>query len=219
RRLGSPARMGDGAMQRIADLLGVFPYVTGLDVDLVGLPALPALFQFSRRELDVDGALVGVDLDDIAVADERDRAPDRRFRPDVADAEASRRPGEPAVGDQGHLTAGALAVERGGRRQHLTHARAAPGAFIANDEHVAFLVLARLDRGESILLAVEATRRSGECQLLHAGHLHDRALRREIAFQANDAARLGDRLVGRTDHVLTRIPFHALEILRDGAPG
>src|SRR6476620_12792840 len=30
RTLGGPARMGDGAMQRIADLLGVFPYVTGL---------------------------------------------------------------------------------------------------------------------------------------------------------------------------------------------
>ena len=29
RLLGGPARMGDGAMQRIADLLGVFPDVTG----------------------------------------------------------------------------------------------------------------------------------------------------------------------------------------------
>src|SRR4029078_8342415 len=150
------------------------------------------------------------DLDDVAITDERDRPPDRCLGPDVADAEAPRRAGKPAVGDQGHLAARALSVERGGGRQHLTHTRTALGAFVTNDEHVAFLVLARLDRGESILLAVEATRRPGEFQLLHDSHFHDRPFGREIALQTNHTAGLGDRLVGWTDHLLIRIPFHAL---------
>ena len=90
---------------------------------------------------------------------ERDRAADRRLRPDMADAEAARGAGEAAVGDQRDLVAHALAVERGRGRQHLAHAGAALRALVADDEHVAFLVLARLDRGEGILLAVEAARR------------------------------------------------------------
>ena len=82
-------------------------------------------------------------LDDVAVAQQRDRAADRGLGADMADAEAARRAGEPSVGDQRDLAAHALAVERGGGRQHLTHAGAALGTLIANDEHVAFLVLAR----------------------------------------------------------------------------
>src|SRR4051794_16096394 len=77
RLLGSPARMGDGAMQRIADLLGVFPDVTGLDIVLVRLPSLAALVELGRRHLHIDGAGLSVDLDDVAVADQRDRTADR----------------------------------------------------------------------------------------------------------------------------------------------
>src|SRR3712207_8074959 len=43
----------------------------------------------------------------------------RRLRPDVADAEAAGRAGEAAVGDQRHLVAHALAVDRRGDAQHL----------------------------------------------------------------------------------------------------
>ena len=162
---------------------------------------------------------VGVDLDDVAVADQPDRAADRRLRPDMADAEAARRAGETAVGDQRDFVARALAVKRGRRRQHLAHAGAAARALVADDQHVAFLVFACLHRVEAGFLAVEAARRAGELQLLHAGDLHDRAFGREIAFQADDAAGRRQRLVGRADDVLVGIPFHVLQILGDRAAG
>jgi hypothetical protein len=71
---------------------------------------------------------LGVDLDDVAVLQQRDRAADRRLRPDMADAEAAGRAGEAAVGDQRDLAAHALAVERRRGRQHLAHAGAALAA-------------------------------------------------------------------------------------------
>src|SRR4051794_38963540 len=179
RLLGGAARMGDRAMQRVPHLLGVFPDVTGSNVALARLPGLAALRKLGFGNLHIQGAFDGVDLDDVAVANQRDRAADRGLRTDMADAEAPGRAGEPAVGDQRHLAAGALTVQRSGGRQHLTHARTALGTLVTNDEHVAFLVLARPDRGEGVILAVKAARRTGEFQLLHAGHFHDRALGRE----------------------------------------
>ena len=104
----------------------------------------------------------------------------------MSDAEAARRAGETSVGDEGDLAAHALAVERGGRRQHLPHAGAALGALIADHEHVAFPVLAFLDGFEAGFFAVETTRRTGKFQLTHAGNLNDGTLGREIALEADD---------------------------------
>ena len=159
-------------------------------------------------------ALVGVDRDDVAVAQKRDRAADRRLRPDMADAEAARRAGEAPVGDQRDLVAHALAVKRRGGRQHLAHAGAAARALVADDEHVAFLVVLVLHRLEAGLLAVEAARRAGELQVRHAGDLHDRAFGREVALEADDAAGRGERLVGRAHDVLVRVPLHRLPCSR-----
>src|SRR3954454_6333780 len=98
----------------------------------------------------------------------------------MADAEAARRAREAPVGDQCDLAAGALPGQcrRGG--EHLAHAGAAFGALVADDEHVAFLVSAGLDRLETGLLAIEAARRAGELERLQAGDLHDRAVRSKI---------------------------------------
>jgi hypothetical protein len=93
-------------------------------------------------ELDIERAGGGVDDDHVAVAQQADRAADRRLRPDMADAEAARGAGEAAVGDQRHLVAHALAVDRRRGRQHLAHAGAALGALVADDDDVAFLVVA-----------------------------------------------------------------------------
>src|SRR5882724_1240606 len=73
RLLGGPARVGDGAVQRIPHLLGVFPDVTGRDVAFVRFPGLAALRKLGVGDLHIQGAFDGVDLDDVAVADERDR--------------------------------------------------------------------------------------------------------------------------------------------------
>ena len=120
---------------------------------------------------------------------QRDRSADRRLRADVADAEAARGAGEAAVGDQGDLVAGALAVKRRRGGQHLAHAGAALGALVADDENVAVLVWPVLDGAEAVLLAVEHARRAAELQLGHAGDLDDGAVRRQRALQPHNSAR------------------------------
>src|SRR5438874_10103616 len=152
------AGVGDGAFLGVADGLGVAPERARLVLVPARLPALAALGQFGVAEGDLDGALGGVEGDHVAVAEQRDRAADCRLGPDMADAEAARRAGEAAVGDERDLAAGALAVERRRCRQHLAHAGAAARALVADDEDVALLVLPLLDAGEARLLAVEAAR-------------------------------------------------------------
>src|SRR5260221_2463446 len=159
------AGVGHGALLGVADGLGVAPEGAVLVFVLARLPGLAAGRQLGVAEGDLDGALIGVDGDEVAVAQQRDGAADRRFRPDMADAEAARRAGEAAVGDQRDLAAGALAVERRRRRQHLAHARPAARPLVADDKDVAFLVLALVDAREALLLAVEAARPAGEAQL------------------------------------------------------
>src|SRR5713226_2905093 len=130
------AGMGYRAVLGVADGLGVAPEGAGLVVVLARLPVLAAGRQLGVAERDRDGALIRVDGDDVAVAQQRDRAADRRLGPDMADAEAARRAGEAAVGDQRDLAAGALAVERRRGRQHLAHAGPAARPLVADDEDV-----------------------------------------------------------------------------------
>jgi hypothetical protein len=75
------------------------------------------------------------------------------------------------------------------------------------------------DRVEGVFLAVEAARGPGELEVLQAGGLHDRAFRREVALQTDDAAGRRQRLVGRMHDVLVGIPFHGAHVLGDRAAG
>ena len=86
----------------------------------------------SRRVRDVEP-------DPVAVADERDRAAVDRLRRDVADAQPGRAAGEPAVGEQQHVLAQPGALDRAGDGEHLAHARAALGPFVADHHDVAGL--------------------------------------------------------------------------------
>src|SRR6185437_9199045 len=142
-RLG--AGMGDGALLRVAHGLRVFPQGARLIVVLARLPGLAPRRQLGIAELDIERARLGIDGDDVAVAQQADRAADRRFRADMADAEAAGGTREAAVGDERHLVAHALAVDRRRRRQHLAHAGAAARPFIADDDDLTRLVVACLD--------------------------------------------------------------------------
>src|SRR5512144_2346278 len=137
----------------------------------------------------------------------------------MADAKAAGRAREAAVGDERHLVAHALAVERSRGREHLAHAGAAFGALVADDEHLALLVALGAHRGEGILLAIEAAGRPAELKPLHAGDLDDGAVRRERALEADDASRGRERLVSGTHHVLIRITLNFGEILIPGPTG
>src|SRR3984893_8671056 len=194
RLLGRSARMGDGAIERRSDLLGVLPQITRGELFLPRLPILAPPLQLLCGELHIQRAFFRVDLDDVAIAQQRDRPADRGLRADVADAEPERRAGETAVGDERDLAASALPVERGGRRKHLAHARAAARSLVTDHQHVAFAVVAARNGSEARLFAVEAARRAGELQVLHAGDLHDRALGREVALEPDDTAGGRERL-------------------------
>src|SRR5580700_9370281 len=219
RLLGTAARMGHRAIARRSDLLGVFPQIAGRVFLGARLPGFGAGGKLGVAELDVQRALFGIELDDVAVANEPDRAAHGGLRPDMADAKTARRTGEAAVGDQRDLAAHALTVERSGGRQHFTHAGAAFRALITDDQHVAFPVGPVLDRLEASFLAIEAARRPAETQARHAGNLNDGAVGREIALKAHNTTGRRQRFVGRVNHVLVRIPLHRLHILRNRAAG
>src|SRR5215472_10129753 len=87
-RLGRSTRMGQCAVTRRSDLLGVFPQITGSELGGARLPFFRATIQFSLVEFDVEGAALGIKRDDVAVANKRDRPTDRRFGADMADAKA-----------------------------------------------------------------------------------------------------------------------------------
>src|SRR3546814_2596755 len=111
------AGMGHLAVLGIADGLGVFPQRSRLVFGLAWLPLLLARRHLPGRNIDAEDALDRIDGDDVAILDQTDRAADRRLGPDMADAEAARGTGEAAVGDQRHLLAHALAVDRRGDRK------------------------------------------------------------------------------------------------------
>ncbi len=211
--------MGHRAFDRGPHLLGVFPQITGSEFALACLPLALALGELFGGKLHVERTLHRIDLDDVAVADEADRAAGCRFRSHMADAEAAGRTGETSVGDQRNFFTGALAVERGRRRKHFAHAGAATRSFVADHQHFALFVLAMLDCIEAGLLAVEAARRAAELQRLHAGDFHDRAIGCEITLEPNHAAGRQQRFVGRMNDVLIRIPFHVFQIFGDRAAG
>src|SRR5262249_51447486 len=101
-------------------------------------------------------------MDDIAVLEQGDRATDRRLRTDMADAEAAGGAREAAIGDERDLVAHALAIDGGCGGEHLAHARAAARTFVADDNHIACLVLAAAHGLVGVLLAIEAAGPSGE---------------------------------------------------------
>src|SRR5260221_10036300 len=140
-RLGLGAGMGHGALLGVADGLRVFPQGARLVVVPARLPFLAARRQLGIAELDTERAGLGVQGDDVAVAQQPDRTADRRLGSDMADAEAAGGAGAATVGDERHLLAHALAVNGRGGREHLAHAGAAARSLVADDDDLARLVV------------------------------------------------------------------------------
>ena len=192
------AGIGQRAVARRAHELGILPDRARAVLGLARRPALLAAGEFLVGDVDRDLAGRRIEGDDVAVLDVGDRAADGGLGADVADAEAAGGAREAAVGDERDLVAHALAVERGGGREHLAHAGAALGALVADDEHVAFLVARACRRTRSTPPRCRRRapgRRSAE--FFMPGDLHDRAVGREVAAQRDDAAGRRDRVGGR----------------------
>src|SRR5580693_5587366 len=69
RLLGTAARMGHGAIARRPDLLGVFPQIARRIFLGARLPGFGASRKLGVAQLDVEGTLLGIELDDVAVAE------------------------------------------------------------------------------------------------------------------------------------------------------
>src|SRR4051812_28846483 len=162
------ARMGHCPPDRWSNLLSIFPERARRVVGRASGPFGLALGKLLVAQFYVKGTHVRVDLDDVAVLEQADRAADGGFWPDMADAEAAGGAGEAAVGDERDLAAHALAGQRRGGLEHFPHAGAALGALVADHDDFAFLVGALLDRLERVFLPVEASRRTGKLEVGHA---------------------------------------------------
>src|SRR5579871_4825968 len=151
-----PAGVGYSSGYRRTNLLGVLPQRTRRMVSRARPPFGLALGQFRLSQLYVKDPGDRVDLDDVAVLEQRNRTANGSFRPDMADAEAARCARKTAVGDEGDLAARPLAGQRCGRRKHFTHSGTAARSFVADDEDLAFLVRLLFNRFEGILFVIEA---------------------------------------------------------------
>ena len=128
-------------------------------------------------------------------------------------------PGESAVSDQGHIVAQSLAHDGAGHRQHLPHAGAADGAFVADNHDVARDYLLSLYRRKGILLLVEDPGRSLKYLFLVPGHLDDRSIRRQVAVYDGQAAGGTARFVHWVDHGLVFNGFHGFQVFAQGLAG
>jgi hypothetical protein len=162
------------------------------------MPAGPAAFQIGAG---AQLAVFGIDHHAVALAQQRDRAAPCRFRRDVADHEAMGGAGETAVGDQRHVVAEAAADQRRGDAEHLAHAGAAGGPFVADHDDVAGVDAIALHGGERFLLALEDARAAFEVAAL-AGQFENATLRCEVAVKDRVAAARFQRLADWMHHVL-----------------
>src|ERR1700753_1785427 len=92
---------------------------------MVGLAWLPfgsTISEFGIGQFYVKTTGDRIDLDDVAILQQCDRATPRRLRPDMADAEAAGCAGETTVRDQGDLAAHALPGQCGRRGKDFAHA-------------------------------------------------------------------------------------------------
>src|ERR1039457_354669 len=92
--------MGHRPRPRRPNLVGVLPQIPAPERAHRRFPRRPPLSQLRFVELDVENAALGIDHNDVAVAEKRDRTAQHRLRPHMADAETARGAGEAAVGDQ-----------------------------------------------------------------------------------------------------------------------
>ena len=161
-----------------------------------------------------------VDGDDIPLLHQADVAAAGSLGGDMADGGAAGGAGEPAVGDEGHFLVQTHAGDGRGGVEHLPHARAALGAFVADDDHVAGHDLAGVDGGDGVLLAVKdpggAFVDHHFCG--HGGLLHHAAVGSQVALQHGDAAGLGVGVFHGADDL--RVPVgHALQVFCHGLAG
>src|SRR5688572_28808293 len=108
---GAGSRVGYRALICGPDILGITPERARLVIVDPRPPFGPAYGEHILGHLQVDRSRLGIDTDDVAILDQRDRPALGRLRADMADAEAPSGAREAPVGDQRHAFAHAQAIE------------------------------------------------------------------------------------------------------------
>jgi hypothetical protein len=114
------AGMGHGAVARSSTCWAYFHKYPESYFGWRGFQPSPA-HRAQPAELDLERALLGIDGDDVAVAQSAIGPPTAASGPTWPTQKAAGRPEKPAVGDQARLAAHALPIKGSGGRQHLAH--------------------------------------------------------------------------------------------------
>src|SRR5690606_889545 len=125
-----------------------------------------ALRQLGVRDGDIDRPPRNVDLDDVALLDERDVAAFGRLRADVPDAEAAGAAREASIGSERARFPEPHRLDIAGGVEHLLHAGSALAPFITHDDYVAGLNATRENRIDRLFLALRDARGTAEDEVL-----------------------------------------------------
>ncbi len=185
-----------------------------------GGPGLLAFGEFFVADMQSDLVGDGVDGDLVAGVDQGDGATDLCFGGDVADDEAVGGPGEASVGDEGDIFAQAGGHDGGGGGEHFGHAGSALGAFVTDDNDVAFENFLAFDGADHVFFTVVNTGGAGEGFAFFAGDLGDGAGGGEVAVEDAEVAGFLDGVIEGTDNVLSGGEVgEGFEVLGDGFSG
>ena len=185
--------------------LGILVQRAPCDLQRRLYPLRPSPAHLLRRDIKIQSPALGVDGDPVAVSHQRDGAALLRLGHDMADEKAVAAAAEAAVGDEGDVVAEPGAHDGRAGLEHLRHAGAAAGSFVADDDDGLVAPaddVALLERGDEVVLVLVHPGRADEAEALFACDLADAAVGREAAAEDLDVAGLLDGVAERTDDLL-----------------
>ena len=131
----------------------------------------------------------------------------------MTDGDTGGAAGETAIGDQCTLLTQTQSLEVRGRVEHFLHARTTLGAFVGDDDDVAFLHLLAQNRFNGLFLRLndESTANEVEERLIDTRALNDRALLGDVAVKDRKSTVLCVCVLNIADAAVLGISFQGLE--------
>src|SRR5690606_37552587 len=187
-----------------------------------GLPGLvatcfhggAAVGEFLLTDGKMNAPIRNIDFNCVAVFHQTNVSAFGSFGRSMTDYEPRRPAGKAAVSQQRRTGSQTHRFEIRGGIQHLLHARAAFGAFVANDHNVPCLDFAAKNAFDGGVLALVDFCRTGEGQdaFVDTGGLDNTAIGRKIAVQHSQPAVLRIGVLARTNATALAIEVERVEI-------
>src|SRR5205085_12294823 len=133
--------------------------------------------------------------------------------------QAARGSAETSIREERYRVAQPFAHDGSRDTQHFTHARAAFRTFIADHHHVASIDALASHRAHCIFFRLENARWSAMAQSFVATDLHYASLRRKIAVQDHQSARLLQRTFEGSNHFLAISFARSVSLFRERFSG